>query len=69
MQGHKSSPEASLFLYQDPYQSLPRSRFYEALEKHLELEWVREASRGLYAEGVGRPSLDPVVFVKLMLVA
>jgi transposase len=30
---------------------------------------VRPATAGLYANGVGRPSLDPVVFVKLMLVA
>jgi len=69
MQGHKAPPEASLFVYHDPYRELPRSRFYEALEKHLDLEWVREATRGLYAEGIGRPSLDPVVFVKLNLVS
>jgi transposase len=69
VQGHKWAPEESLFIYQDPYGELPRSRFYEALEQHLDLEWVREATRGLYAEGVGRPSLDPVVFVKLNLVS
>lgn len=69
MQGRKAPPEESLFLYHDPYRELPRSRFYEALEQHLDLRWVREATRGLYAEGVGRPSLDPVVFVKLNLVA
>jgi hypothetical protein len=69
MQGRKAPPEESLFVYHDPYRELPRSRFYEALEKHLDLEWVREATCGLYAEGVGRPSLDPVVFVKLNLVA
>ena len=69
MQGHKAPPGESLFIYHDPYRDLPRSRFYEALEQHLDLAWVREATRGLYAEGVGRPSLDPVVFVKLNLVA
>ena len=68
MQGHKPPPESSLFVYGDPYARLPRSGFYEALAKQLDLEWVREATRGLYAEGIGRPSLDPVVFVKLMLV-
>ena len=69
MQGRKAPPEESLFIYQDPYRELPRSGFYGALEQHLDLRWVREATRGLYAEGVGRPSLDPVVFVKLMLVS
>lgn len=68
MQGHKPPPESSLFVYGDPYARLPRSGFYEALGKQLDLEWVRETTRGLYADGIGRPSLDPVVFVKLMLV-
>jgi len=68
MQGHKPPPESSLFVYGDPYAHLPRSGFYEALAKQLDLGWVREATAGLYAEGIGRPSLDPVVFVKLMLV-
>jgi transposase len=71
MQGRKAPPEESLFIYHDPYRELPRSRFYEALESAIggDLAWVREATRGLYAEGIGRPSLDPVVFVKLMLVS
>jgi len=69
MQGQKASPEAQPFVYADPYAKLPRSPFYEALQRHLRLEWVREATAGLYADGIGRPSIDPVVFVKLMLVA
>ena len=69
MQGQKSPPEASLFVYHDPYRELPRSRFYEALAKHLDLEWVCDATKSLYADGIGRPSSDPVVFVKLMLVS
>jgi transposase len=68
MQGRKSPPEPQFFIYNDPYAQLPRSPFYDALAKHLDLEWVRAATQGLYAEGIGRPSLDPVVFVKLMLV-
>lgn len=68
MQGRKPAPEPQLFIYNDPYARLPRSAFYDALQQHLDLEWVREATHGLYADGIGRPSLDPVVFVKLMLV-
>ena len=68
MQGRKPPPEPQVFIYNDPYAELPRNPFYEALAKHLDLEWVRAATQGLYAEGIGRPSLDPVVFVKLMLV-
>jgi transposase len=69
MQGRKETPAASLFIYSDPYAQLPRHEFYAALTRHLDLEWVREATAALYADGIGRPSLDPVVFVKLMLVS
>jgi transposase len=69
MQGRKCTPEPQLFFYNNPYAQLPRSPFYDALDKHLDLNWVYEETRGLYADGIGRPSLDPVVFVKLMLVA
>jgi transposase len=68
MQGRKRTPQAGLFLYQDPYQKLPQSQFWKALETQLgDLEWVREATVHLYAAGTGRPSLDPVVFLKAML--
>jgi len=69
MQGNKPPLEPQMFVYGDPYAHLPRSGFYQALEGYLDLEWVREATTGLYADGIGRPSIDPVVFVKLMLVA
>lgn len=69
MQGRKPPADSPLFIYGDPYAKLPRSAFYAALDRHLDLHWVREATTGLYADGIGRPSLDPVVFVKLMLVA
>ena len=68
MQGRKPPAEPPLFMYSDPYAKLPRNAFYDALHKHLDLEWVRAATAGLYADGTGRSSLDPVVFVKLMLV-
>jgi transposase len=46
---------------------VPRDNFYRHLEATLDLGFVREWTRGLYAER-GRPSIDPVVFFKLYLV-
>jgi transposase len=46
---------------------VPASSFYRHLEDKLDLSFVREWSRDLYAER-GRPSIDPVVFFKLQLV-
>src|SRR3954449_12724617 len=45
----------------------PQDHFYRHLEHTLDLSFVREWTRGLYAER-GRPSIDPVVFFKLQLV-
>jgi transposase len=46
---------------------VPNSNFYRHLEAKLDLCFVRDWTRELYAER-GRPSIDPVVFFKLQLV-
>jgi transposase len=46
---------------------VPTNHFYRHLEAKLDLGFVREWARALYAER-GRPSIDPVVFFKLQLV-
>ena len=46
---------------------VPRDHFYRRLEARLDLSFVRDLVRPLYAQG-GRPSVDPVVFFKLQLV-
>src|SRR5438270_681230 len=68
-QGHKQPPEPALFVgTSDLYRHIARGHFYERLAKLLDLEFVYELTRPLYAEKLGRPSLDPVVFFKCMLV-
>jgi transposase len=46
---------------------VPTDHFYRHLEATLDLTFVREWARDLYAER-GRPSIDPVIFFKLQLV-
>jgi transposase len=46
---------------------VPEENFYRRLERSVDLSFVRELVRDLYASG-GRPSVDPVVFFKLQLV-
>jgi transposase len=46
---------------------VPTDHFYRHLEAKLDLAFVRDWARELYAER-GRPSIDPVVFFKLQLV-
>jgi len=46
---------------------VPEGNFYRRLETTLDLAFVRDLVRPLYARG-GRPSVDPVVFFKLQLV-
>jgi transposase len=46
---------------------IPRDHFYRHLDAKLDLGFVREWARDLYADR-GRPSIDPVVFFKLQLV-
>jgi transposase len=46
---------------------VPADHFYRHLEHTLDLAFVRDLVRASYA-GIGRPSVDPVVFFKLQLV-
>jgi hypothetical protein len=46
---------------------VPPDHFYRHLEAKLNLGFVRDWARELYAER-GRPSIDPVVFFKLQVV-
>src|SRR5688572_22174141 len=47
---------------------VPPDHFYRQLETKLDLTFVRALVQDQYAAGMGRPSLDPVVFFKLQLI-
>ncbi len=46
---------------------VPADHFYRHLERTLDLAFVRDLVQSSYA-GIGRPSIDPIVFFKLQLV-
>ncbi|HLX56264.1 MAG TPA: IS1182 family transposase [Ktedonobacteraceae bacterium] len=48
-------------------QLVPQDHFYRHVERTLDLSFVREFVQQTYA-GIGRPSIDPIVFFKLQLV-
>jgi transposase len=47
---------------------VPENNFYRQLEVCINLNFVRDVVEGLYSN-IGRPSIDPVVFFKLQLIA
>ena len=68
-QGTKDKPEPALFLLaSEVYEHIPKGHFYERLDELLDLSFVYELTKPLYAQTMGRPSLDPTVFFKCMLI-
>jgi transposase len=68
-QGRKAKPEAALFVPAcEVHAHTAKSQFYKQLESLLDLSFVYELTKPLYAEKMGRPSVDPVVFFKCMLI-
>ena len=49
-------------------QLVPKDNFYRQVETCLDLDFIRDLVRDLYSP-VGRPSIDPVVFFKLQVIA
>jgi transposase len=47
---------------------VPEENFYRQVEKFIDLSFVRDLVCHLYSD-FGRPSIDPVVFFKLQLIA
>ncbi len=47
---------------------VPQDNYYFQVEECLDLDFVRDLVCGLYSD-TGRPSIDPVVFFKLQLIA
>jgi transposase len=47
---------------------VPEDNFYRQVERCLDLSFVRDLVHDLYSD-IGRPSIDPVVFFKLQLIA
>jgi transposase len=67
MMGHRSK-RIKLFTETNLEALVPADNFYRRLEGSLDLSFVRELVRDRYEDG-GRPSVDPVVFFKLHLIA
>ncbi len=67
MMGHRSK-RFKLFTETNLEALLPADNFYRRLEEKLDMSFVRDLVRDCYEEK-GRPSIDPVVFFKLHLIA
>jgi transposase len=68
-QGRKEKPVPTLFVPAcELYAHIPKRHFYEQLSGLLDLSFVYKLTKPLYAEKMGRPSLDPVIFFKCMAI-
>jgi len=66
MQGRKNYSEKLFQLFQLS-DRVPEENFYRRLRSKLNLQFISKGTKHLYGE-TGNPSIDPVVFFKLMLV-
>ena len=67
MQGEQTAQDG-LFVYGSLDSLVPADDRYRRLDALLDLAWVRRETRHLYSR-TGRPSVDPVVIAKLLLIA
>ncbi|WP_223650659.1 transposase [Hymenobacter psoromatis] len=66
MQGHKQFVDKVVLRFRLS-ERVPKHNFYRRLGELLDWEFLREQTRSVYSH-TGQPSLDPVVFFKLVLV-
>lgn len=66
MQGKKNF-QPRLFYQISLADFIPQDHLLRKLEKVLDLNWIRKATREYYSH-TGKPSVDPVVLVKMLLI-
>src|SRR6202040_3360226 len=66
MMGQQTRTE-SLFYYFRLEDQIPEDHLLRLIDQHVELSFVRERLKGLYSS-TGRPSIDPEVLLRLLLV-
>lgn len=67
MLGRKSF-EQPMFIYKRLEELIPKNHFLRKVNKIVDFGFVRELVKELYNENMGRPSIDPVVAVKIWLI-
>ena len=66
MQGkHEYQPE--LFSQIDYEHLIPKGHLLRRIDRVLDLSFLPSLTKSVYAEALGRPSIDPVVFVRMVL--
>jgi transposase len=66
MMGQQTRSE-SLFYYFRLEDQIPEDHLLRLIDRHVDLSFVRERVKGLYSP-TGRPSIDPEVLLRLLLV-
>jgi transposase len=68
MQGkHEYQPE--LFSQVDYEHLIPKTHLLRRIDKVLDLSFLPELTAPLYSQSQGRPSIDPVVFIRMVLLS
>ena len=66
MQGkHHNQPE--LFSTFDIEELIPKNHMLRRIDRVLDLSFVRELTESFYSDSLGRPSIDPEIFVRMVL--
>ena len=66
MMGHQTRSE-SLFYYFRLEDQIPEDHLLRLIDQHIDLSFVRERLKSFYSS-TGRPSIDPEVLLRLLLV-
>lgn len=67
MQGHQSY-QPQLFFYADIGSYIPANHFLRKIAQVLDLSFIREMTASYYKDNQGRPSIDPEVFFKMLII-
>lgn len=66
MQGHQSY-QPQLFTVFNMESLIPKDHLLREIDQKIDFEFVRDMTADLYCQNNGRPSIDPVLFIRICL--
>ena len=64
----RKSFDQPMYIYKTMEELIPKDHFLRKVDKVIDFNFIRELVKDLYSKNMGRPSIDPVVAVKIWLI-
>jgi len=65
----KKNPQTPLFYYFNMSEMVPKNHILRLINKYVDFSFIRDKVKHLYSGDIGRPSIDPEILIRMLLIS